>query len=336
MDCFDEALQRFERTGPEFGGGLSNHGPMAVEALVRLGFEDAIPGWVSGYLPRLEDRPGAGGRIANWREALGDQRRVGDWTAYFEHRLTEAAWRDVLAEWWPRLVPGLAAGATHGVIRTAHAVRGMAELETGTRRAELAHALAYWAAAYHELPGTPRTAGRRSLEAAVAALPALAGPRTGLIKDNLGALATVPEFAGAVTALRPPVDVQAETHELARTFAGVFLARGRRAPITFLHAVTAPVAVASVLGELPVACRRPTYDALWQVTAAIHSAYSAGTTVEPPPSHDPPSAGDLAEQAVANGDEHAIKLTEACLREHTRTADPVFLHAAARGIELLG
>jgi hypothetical protein len=40
--------------------------------------------------------------------------------------------------------------------------------------------------------------------------------------------------------------------------------------------------------------------------------------------------------AVAAGDEHAIKLTEACLRLHAETPDPVFLHAAARASALLG
>ena len=30
----DESLNRLAATGPEFGGGLSNHGPMGAEALV--------------------------------------------------------------------------------------------------------------------------------------------------------------------------------------------------------------------------------------------------------------------------------------------------------------
>lgn len=34
---YDEALERLHRTGPEFDGYLSNHGPMVVEALSRRG-----------------------------------------------------------------------------------------------------------------------------------------------------------------------------------------------------------------------------------------------------------------------------------------------------------
>ena len=46
----DEGLSRLAVTGPEFRGGLSNHGPMAAEALVRLGRADAVEHWLDGYL----------------------------------------------------------------------------------------------------------------------------------------------------------------------------------------------------------------------------------------------------------------------------------------------
>jgi hypothetical protein len=36
---------------------------------------------------------------------------------------------------------------------------------------------------------------------------------------------------------------------------------------------------------------------------------------------------DLIEQAVAARDEHAIKFTEACLREHRISPDPAFIVA---------
>ena len=44
----------------------------------------------------------------------------------------------------------------------------------------------------------------------------------------------------------------------------------------------------------------------------------------------------LTDRAVATDDVHAIKLTEACLRLYCETPDPLLLHAAARGSELLG
>lgn len=53
----DEAYERLHQTGPEFEGWLSNHGPMATEALIRMGHGGQVHSWLDGYLPRLEELP---------------------------------------------------------------------------------------------------------------------------------------------------------------------------------------------------------------------------------------------------------------------------------------
>jgi len=344
-EVLDEGLARLAVTGPEFRGGLSNHGPMATEAMVRLGRADAIERWLDGYLRKLDDPPAPSDRITDqtWRESLGSISRVADWDCYFRVQLAEEPWRDVLARWWPRLLPGLAAAATHGVIRTSHAARSLAEAEqagadTAGRASELGRGLAYWAARYLELPGRPRTEGRLDLAAAVSGLPvATRAPAAGLIFETLQAeLADQPGFGAAVSALRGPTDVPADLAALAREFARVFLVYGRSRPIALLHSVTAPVAARSVLPLLPAELARPTYDALWQVGAALYTVYAGAATPEPLPAGPAPSAGELADRAVATGDEHAVKLTEACLRLDAETPDPLLHHAAARAAELLG
>jgi hypothetical protein len=344
-EALDEGLSRLAGSGPEFRGGLSNHGPMAAEAMVRLGRADAVAGWLDGYLGRLDDPPAPSDRITDqtWRESLGAMNRVADWELYFRAQLAEEPWRDVLARWWPRLVPGLAAAATHGVIRTSHAARSLADADeagadTAGRTDELGRGLAYWAARYLALPGQPRTEGRLGIAAAVGGLPVAAGePAAGLITESLAAgLAGQPGFATAVNALRGPTDVPADLAALAREFSRVFLLYGRTRPIALLHAVTAPVAARSALPLLPAELARPTYDALWQVSAALYAVYGGGVTPEPLPVGAPPSTDELADRAVATGDEHAIKLTEACLRLDAVTPDPLLRHAAARSAELLG
>ena len=344
-EVLDEGLARLAVTGPEFRGGLSNHGPMATEAMVRLGRADAIERWLDGYLRKLDDPPAPSDRITDqtWRESLGSISRVADWDRYFRVQLAEEPWRDVLARWWPRLLPGLAAAATHGVIRTSHAARSLAEAEqagadTAGRASELGRGLAYWAARYLELPGRPRTEGRLDLAAAVSGLPvATRAPAAGLIFETLQAeLADQPGFGAAVSALRGPTDVPADLAALAREFARVFLVYGRSRPIALLHSVTAPVAARSALPLLPAELARPTYDALWQVGAALYTVYAGVATPEPLPAGPAPSAGELADRAVATGDEHAVKLTEACLRLDAETPDPLLHHAAARAAELLG
>jgi hypothetical protein len=310
-EILDEGLARLADTGPEYRGGLSNHGPMAAEALIRLGRADDVPSWLDGYLRRLDAPPRPGDRITNetWRDALGNAKRVADWEAYLSAQLAEEPWRDVLVRWWPRLVPGVAA-------------RG----------------LAYWAATYFELPGQRRTAGQLDLTAAVRGLPVRdTVPGYGLITEQLRArLGEDTELPAATAALRPPTDVRSDLRELATTFARAFLVYGRPRPIGLLHAVTAPTAARSVLPLLPAEVARDTYDALWQVDAALYAVYASGATPEPVPEATPPAPEDLADRAVASGDEHAIKLTEACLRLHADHPDPVLLHAAARASDLLG
>src|SRR5690349_6350455 len=143
LTTLDETLLRLHRYGPEFDGWLSNHGPMAVEAMGRRGRESAITAWTDEYVQRLDDAP-ARGRVLSVDEladALGNPRLAGEWLATFRAELEQSSWQDVLARWWPRLLPGIAAGATHGVIRVGHAVLSLRAAETAPRIAELAHAL---------------------------------------------------------------------------------------------------------------------------------------------------------------------------------------------------
>src|SRR5579872_7159422 len=60
----DEAYSILARTGPEYRGGLSNHGPMASEAMCMMGRSDPVVKWVERYRSRLEPHPSMGSRIA--------------------------------------------------------------------------------------------------------------------------------------------------------------------------------------------------------------------------------------------------------------------------------
>jgi hypothetical protein len=337
-DLLDGTYERLSITGPEYGGGLSNHGPMAAEALLRLGRDDAIEGWVTQYMRGLEDavHPASPITDADWRAALGDLRRVADWEAYLDRELQEGPWRDVLARWWQRLLPGIAAGSTHGVIRTAHAVRALRDGETPERIAELGRGLAYWAARYLELTGRALTAGTATIDDALRDIPLLVGGPEGLISVRLAALDTVDGFGAAVEALEPPVEVPAALDKLTVAFAGAYLRRGQEAPIPYIHGVTAPAAVRLALPELPVALWRPSYDAIWQVGAAIQSAYGAGASRPVPAATGGAERESLIDRAVATNDEHAIKFTEACLRQHGAIPNALFLLAAEDAIDRLG
>ncbi len=172
----DDALEILSAYGPDLSNGLTNHAPMAAEALCALGRPAAVIPWIERYRKGMASRPSARERIAraHWRSALARPQRVADWSAFFEEELHAASWRDVLDRWAGRLAPGICASATHGVIRVGHAVRSLAASESPRRVRELADGLAYWAANYQELPANPRAAPStccRPLDAARARLP---------------------------------------------------------------------------------------------------------------------------------------------------------------------
>ena len=342
-DVLEAALARLAPTGPEYAGGLANHGPMAAEALVTLGRPEAVSPWVERYRRGLRDHPDAVQpiRADAWAEALGRFDRVGDWIALFDRQLAEGPWVAVLRTWVDRLAPGLVAAATHGLIRTGHAVRALGERDTAVRRHELAEGLAYWAARFQRLPERPGPApSPRQPSAALAGVTQLPlesrGPR-GLIADGLEKLASFEPFAAVAGQADVSGDASAFLSDLTSTFARVYLEQARDfgRVITFIHAVTGPSAVRLLLPRLDPAARPALLRYAWQAAAAMYAAL--GRAASPAPAALPKASVDeLIDRAVATGDEHAIKFTEACLRENAVAPQPVYLAAAWDAVGRLG
>lgn len=331
-DVLDEALARLSSTGPEFAGGLSNHAPMACEALLHLGRTDAISPWLDTYVPLLEEAPAPGRPFARdeWAGALGAARRYPDWAALFDRELSERPWANVVADWVPRLVPGSVAAGSHGLIRTAHATRALAERGTPERRCELAAGLAYWASQYRALEGTPAPSGKLSASQALGETPTLPIDERGhgFISDGAVKASRIDGFATSVDSLGPPTSVDGALSELTSAMAGWYLANCEHDPIAFVHGVTAPAALRLLLPYLPTQAAGTAFAYVWQACAAIRSAFA----VERPRGDavmEPPSDVELVAGAVKAGGAHAIKLTEACLRENALQADAVYLLAAA-------
>ncbi|MGE5828091.1 MAG: questin oxidase family protein [Micromonosporaceae bacterium] len=331
----DEALLRLHETGPEFAGWLSNHGPMVAEAMVRRGHGAAVHRWLDGYLTRLDQAPLALDRIEadDWREALGDPTRLGDWRQFLLNELTEQAWPTVLATWWPRLLPGIAASATHGVIRTGHAVQGLRSGATPARVAELGHALAYWAARWQPVP-TAAPVGALAAASALAEVPRV--PRQdGGINARLEQLGELDGFVPALAALRPAsgrAEVATRLAEVVAAATRAFLTYERDGNIMLIHAATAPAAVLRTLPALPAQLWQPSLDAAWAASAALVAAYAGPQTPPPAPPEPVPDGDDAAAEvfarAVEHGDEHVVKFADTAADVHFRDGDPAALAAA--------
>ena len=345
FDAMNDALEICSDLGFEMVPGFSTHWPMAVETMVRLGYADRVHDWASFYRTKRKHlpMPPATGRIdgeveSSWKAALGDRTRATDWQEHFERQLEERPWRDVLRQWWPRLMPGISAGLTHGLIRTAHALRSF-DLAPGEpsklQLKELAAGLAYWAALHVTQPGPNALSGSRHFPEAVAAIPRLDPELKANTFDRGRYKNAIPGWREAVSALEEPTDLQAALSDMTATFAQANLVHDKIFPVPLLHCVTAPAALRMILPVLPEEYHLPSYLAVWEAVAAVLANYAPPDPAEagiarPSQPDEVPSQEELVARAIENGDEHAMKFTEACLREYASRPDDRYLLAATR------
>jgi hypothetical protein len=329
-DLLDAGLERLHAGYPTTNVHGSNHVPMVVEAMAVLGRADAIAPWLEDNLDGRRPDTGPSRRVeaGRWREFLSRHEYYPDWREHFLAELGDDDWRAVVRRWVPRFTPGLAGAATHGVIRTGHAVRALVARDNEVRRAELATGLAYWAVNYEELPWDGVLAPEKSVADALARvrlrLPAQEPPRGNII-TGMRALAETPSFrpvAGLVDARDPARTLG----EMASAFARLYLQNPERR-IAFTHAITAPSALRLLAPYLDEETVVEATRYAWQAAAGLYVVYGDPRSAAPA-ERAPLSRAALVAACVANGGAHSIKLTEACLREEALSHDPLLLAAA--------
>jgi len=132
----------------EYSHGLSNHLPMLLHALHALGASDSrLTEYAEKYALRLEPRRAIPMDTGNWKALRGRLDAFDALSAMFSERIASAGRDRVLRDALLYLMPGVGAGAFHGLIRCGHAVASQHD-------GEVANGLAYWAAAWMPLlPG---------------------------------------------------------------------------------------------------------------------------------------------------------------------------------------
>lgn len=313
----DEVLDIAARTGPEYGGGLSSHLPMALHALRSLGAsDDRMRRFLARSLQRLEPAPGGpdGPLAGAWQDRRGD---LAAWTplaSHFRRALAEDAHDTVLRRVLPDLVDGVGAAAFHGLIRVAHAA------EAGHRE-ELASALAYWACRWTPLP-RGGGGGRLDFEPwreTLLAAPTLPRPPGGLIVDRIQRIVHTPAYDALVGRLPGSAGVLAG---LAATAVDRY---GASRNFTVLHLVTGSRAMRVLLPWLDDPA-----TAIGHFADAFAAAYlSCGID---PAATALPSTGlgwdEVVARAIASDDDHVIKLVHACRDEAAVRGGGAWLHAA--------
>jgi len=311
-------LDAGQALSPTFRGRLSNHLPMAQQALLELGASAArLQAWTEHYETQLEPRVAARPARVDASRDLGRPDSDAAWRAHFGARIADVGAGATLREALPMLLPGAGGIAFHGLIRTGHAVLAGHEVE-------LAAGLAHWAA--HALP-LPTTADGPPLAPAdwlqaLRKLPRPSYPAGALISGRMEAWGASPEFAAVAGRLHQGPDT---LRDIALLAARTYAATGN---FTVLHLLTASHAM-TVLEPW-----WPEQDAVqaFSVAAAaglLASGAEPALMLDRAPTRPWPA---LISAACDQDDEHVIKLTHAAWRLGRRWPDPAWRRAVERAI----
>ncbi|GGX40456.1 questin oxidase family protein [Saccharospirillum salsuginis] len=303
MTTLQTLLAEGRQYAPTFRNGLANHLPMALIALDRLGAtDDRLEGYYQHYRTRLEPFSALDPDIwPEWSLALGRAEAFPRFLAHFEAILARDGRDRVLRDALPHLMPGVCASAFHALIRLAYGIRQGDE-------AEIAHALAYWAADWQDL-GPVQTPSDRTPDQLLTERSApFADYRfgAGIIVDRMHEVSRHPDF---VLGLQQPNRL--DWDDLVRLARRAFRDSGN---FTILHGLTSLHAMWIIrpwLEQDDVALR---YYWLAYLVAFISTRKPAPRPEpEAQPTIDPNQARDWA---MTRDDDHDIKLVYTCLDFH--------------------
>jgi hypothetical protein len=338
----DRGLDVLAAYGPFLANRFTNHAPMVIEALHAMGCAHRIEPWIDAYRAQLRPWPPDDSEIetADWRAALGRQTLASAWRRYFRRELQADGWAEVLRRWVPRLAPGAISAALHGLIRVAHSARSLTQRESPARVSELADALASWACTYRELPavrGASHDLSPREALSCISFVPLVERKNEGSITAAVTVLQGRERFESAIDMPALDGDLTRINRTFGELFGSVFVANVRDAltAIVFTHGVTGFGAVEILLPLLSRHDGEELIRRVWAASAALYACYGISPPAEPGATSPAQSSSELVEAAVAHGDDHVIKLTEACLRFVANGGTRELLRAPVLAMSLL-
>jgi len=331
----DGLLAEMPSLGSEFALTFANHAPMVLVAQARMGGSPAqmrrFFDFYHGYkqlLPFSEcDFDIA---TADWQAHLGNRAAEGAYRRLFQAEFARKGRAAVLAEWLPRLAPGIGASAFHGLMRTAYGV-------IDDNDAEIILGLAYWCASWLTMPGAtgaaPLSADPAAILVHAGAIPAMHGqPVHALIWHNMRQSFALPGFETAGDWL------EIDDTALARCAAASIALFAATQDFCALHAVT---------GMHWIRVLAPFHDAtpemvrrFWAGVAALmnemrYPALPSPETLDRWRALPCPDWPEIFAAACQSLDEHDLSLSFTASQEEAVYGDPLYRRAAARRVGLI-
>lgn len=299
-------LDRVTAFEPEYNGGLSNHLPMALIALERLGASEArLDEYYAFYVPRLsvvDARQGDSPLDFQWTQAIGklDQFRLA--RGYFLQRLIKEGKDTVLREVLPILFNGVGAAAFHGLIRTAYALEAQHD-------SELATALAYWACRFLPLAENEPRSGEMRFDEWVKPFLSLRLPdgKFNLIFEKMHTAARSEDFSKSLHGLA----VDDNTLSCLSQYACRLYLREKN--FTVLHLITGTHAARLLMPW--ISDREDSIRHFAIAYAAGLVAAGITNNVASRPAVERMGWNEITTRAISNQNDHVIKLVYSCMQE---------------------
>ncbi|WP_428239921.1 questin oxidase family protein [Gynuella sp.] len=311
----------FTQWAPDHHNGLSNHLPMAILALIRLGAnEQKIEEFSKSYCRQLDPLQEIPTQILTEQALLslaGKGEKFHQVQVSFDHFIQTNGLEDTLKTWLPRLCTGSSTRAFHPLIRLGYAIQFQLERE-------IAHALADWLVhlVNYPWPTNHHTSHPGSLENLISNLQ---NKRQSfqpivhrLIDDELGAVTLFPEYQSLI--LQPGINALSLA-DMQKVALNWYL---QSHDFCALHGITGSYAFNLIIPYL-----EDLYPALKSFWLSLVLAYLSRSPVDT--KEKTPISTDLStlkSKAIASMDAHTIKLTDVCLQQYEITSNIDYLQAA--------
>jgi len=336
LEGLERAVAWSREWSAEFPFCLANHLPMVLVALHRMGASDErLEAYCHIYHKQngLVPVPEPIGKITteNWREFLGQREREGDYRAFFMGEVARLGATPAALCYLPELIPGIAASATHALMRMAYATLTGSDEETAV-------SLGYWAATYLPLRVSQGLAPSTDHPADVLAY--MYGPEAfrhveperDLLWHFMRAVAERPEFAPVVDMLAIGPDTHDRVARLSLAlYAGTL-------DFCALHAVTGTHWLRLIAPRTPDRAAPLRY--FWQAIAALvpkigFPALPSEDELEAWRRTPLPDWPEILSEAVKRDDEHDLSLAFSASDEFKHYGDRLYQYAAAKRLNLV-
>ncbi len=301
---------------PTWGPGFSNHLPMALHAAWELGADgERLAAQLQHETGHLEPARADESPAQDWRELLGRRDADARLRALMLAEIQEQGAVAVLRNRVPLLITSPHAGLFHGMIRTAHA------FESG-HRGELAAALASWAGSWSTLPGGEGGATMTFGDWQRALHQRLVSSKERLRGERLLSVAKGPDYAALCDALAPETHWMLRREQLLSMALDGYLESRNFVVLHLITGLRALRVLAPFVPDWP--------DLQTWLTRAFTAAWLAsGIERKPRSSGEVPTWPELHRAALAQMDDHVLKLVHACWQEDRLQPDRRWRQAAA-------